>query len=205
MTFDPCAPPVSYSAASAPPSPLHRLARHVGSRHFHRLHHVHSTKATVPQPAYSCGKHFADDHSGNLAARPTDSTPAPKAVGGKAAAAKLAAGGTAALLAAATVTGALALPSGGGLVPFSGLSPQVSPQGVLAPYGSAATTPGSESQPLSAVKGLVPTSAASATAQVATPVPEPSSLALLAGFASLTPVARLLRRIGRRTTKSRLA
>ncbi len=198
MSLDRCVPPVSHTVVSASPRPVSRLVHHVGSRHFHRLRHAKPASTIVSRPAYGCGKHFADDKSGNLAARPTDGGPPLKTVAGKAAVAKLAVGGTTALLGAAAVAGALAMSSSGSSFPFGGAFLHGQSRGSPVLSVSAVSTPGSESQPSPAVLGAAPVSGASSVGPIATPVPEPSSLALLAGFATLTSAFRILRRVSRK-------
>lgn len=205
MSLDPCVPLAPHIIAAHASRPLHRLSHHVGARHFRRLHHAHSGVATATTPAETCGKHFAAGQPGVLAARPTDGAPLLAPAGGKAVGAKLAAGGVGSLLAAATVVGALAMPAGGfggggaGLTSRGGGSGLVSGAvpggGISTPAGGSPYGPGvSVLTPLSpppatpAVVGL-PTGGA-----IGTPVPEPSSLALLGGFASVIVAIQLFRK-----------
>lgn len=199
MSLDPCVPPPSHTAASTSPRPFHRLTHHIGSRHFHRLRHLHDGASTAPRSAYGCGKHFADNQSGNLAARPTDGAPALNVAKGKAVIAKLAAGSAASLLGAAAVAGVLAMPANLGVVPTTSSVQRGNAQASPASSVVLPSVPGpSQSQPSPTL--AVP-AGPSTSGQVATPVPEPSSVALLGGFATLMLAASLLRRMGRKAAK----
>ena len=191
MSLDPCLPPAAHSIASAKSHPFRRLSHHIGSRHFRRLRHTHAANPTSPELPYSCGKHFADDQSASLAARPTDGGPSVTAAKGKVAIAKLAAAGAASLLGGAAIASALTMPAGLGVIPTAGYSARGGFQAGLMPAVSTQTTPGLPNRSSPAVS--VPVTSSS-VAQVATPVPEPSSLALLGGFATVTLAASLFQR-----------
>ena len=192
MSFDFCVPPPSNSIASAPIRPLHRLSHHIGSRHFHRLRHLSTATKTAGEPSYGCGKHFAEGQSGSLAAGPTESGPALATAKGKVLAAKLAAGGVASLLGAAAVAGVLAMPASFGAAPFHGHASPGGAQGL-------ATSPAALVAPVSSGPPSVGAAAVAVPGgEVAKPVPEPSSLALFGGFASLTLAGSVLLRLGRK-------
>ncbi len=190
MSLDPCLPPAAHSVASAAPHRFRRLSHQIGSRHFRRLRHTHAANPASPELPYSCGKHFADDQSGSLAARPTDSGPSVTAVKGKVAIAKLAAAGAASLLGGAAIAGVLAMSAGLGVVSTAGYSARGGFQAGLMPAVSTQITPGFQKRSSPAVS--VPVTSSN-VAQVATPVPEPSSLALLGGIATVTLAASLFR------------
>ncbi len=148
VSLDPCVPPPAHIARDAVSLPLHSPAHRIGSRHFHRYHHVRGAKAAAPSPADTCGKHFANDNSGKLADRPTDGGPPSGAAKGKAVVAKLAAGGpaslfgAASLLGAAALAGALAAPPGPG-IPTPGPAAPASAQASVAPLAVSPFMPGS--------------------------------------------------------------
>ncbi len=223
VSLDPCVPPPAHIARDAVSLPLHSPAHRIGSRHFHRYHHVRGAKAAAPSPADTCGKHFANDNSGKLADRPTDGGPPSGAAKGKVVVAKLAAGGpasrfgAASLLGAAALAGALAAPPGPG-IPTPGPAAPASAQASVAPLAVSPFMPGSPggsplplSSPAPATPSLAgrvgspPFASAPATpkpsGQMATPIPEPSSMALLAGCAAFILAGNILLRAGNRGRK----
>ncbi len=164
VSLDPCVPPPAHVARDAASLPLHSPAHRIGSRHFHRYHHVRGAKAAAPSPADTCGKHFANDNSGKLADRPTDGGPPSGAAKGKVVVAKLAAGGpasrfgAASLLGAAALAGALAAPPGSG-IPTPGPAAPASVQAGVAPLSVGPFMPGSPGGsplPLSAPRHTIP-------------------------------------------------
>ncbi len=198
MSLDPCVPPAAHENASTAPPGLRHLSHRIGSRHFHRLRHALPLDPAAPNPAESCGKHFADGQPGKLAARPTDGGPPLTTAKGKAAAAKLAAFGAASLMGAAVTAGALAAslslgpPNLSRLFAAASLQPRTVPTTALAvPQGTSSGSSPAASAPVTAP----------AVGQVATQLPEPSSLALLGGFATLTLVASLAHRAGHKRAR----
>ncbi len=205
MSLDPCTPTSAHTVVPTT-SHHHPVSHRIGIRHLHRLRHGHVAGPTASEPAYGCGKHFTEDQSqpGSLAARPSGGGQAFAAAKGKAAAAKLAAAGVS-LIGAAALAGALAMPAGFGPVATAGYVARGDSQPSVVQAASRQDTPGPENYPSSAVNPLMPGLDEPAPAlsvpvvsptleQAPTPVPEPSSLALLGGFATVTLTARIFRR-----------